>query len=505
MSELSTVSSGSLEAVAPEADFLHVDAADAYERGKTDINFFASLMLPAVMLSALPAFYVAIFRMLTNRTPEQIGRILRFALGLPRGHAKTTFIKILIAWFIAYDKIKFVAIVCATEPLAQELLNDVSNMLGSENAERIYGNWQSQLFTDTKELKKCLYHGNVIVLVAKGANSSLRGINIDNKRPDLIFCDDAQTKECDDSPTESAKFRKWLVAMFKIIAPRGDRLIIYVGNMYSDKCILYQLKTNSKWISLVTGAILENGQPLWPELHSLEELLDSYLHDAELGEADVWFAEVMNDPVAANISLLTGPTPDCPYNFDISVPDGVFITIDPAGFREISDDNVITVHYVFDGKGIARQIEAGKKDPESLIMETLRLALQHGASLIAVEDTAYQQTLLFWFNKYVALWKIEGIHIVPLKSRNRSKESRIRLFVAELYARNYFIHQDAKPTWLWQAHKYKIGAPKNKDDILDAVAYGLDVRTEYWHLVTNLLNRIKSAQEQVLVLDNTPF
>lgn len=506
MSELSaSANTGSLVAVNPEADLLHVDVAEAYERGKVDINFFASLMLPMVMISPLPAFYVAIFRMLVNRTPEQMGRILRFALGLPRGHAKTTFIKILIAWFIAYDKIKFAAIVCATEPLAQELLADVSNMLGSENAERIYGNWQSQLFTDTKELKKCLYHGNVVILVAKGANSSLRGINIDNKRPDLIFCDDAQTKECDDSPTESAKFRKWLVAMFKIIAPRGDRTIIYVGNMYSDHCILYQLKENAQWISLVTGAILENGVPLWPELHSLEELLDSYLHDVAMGESDVWFAEVMNDPVAAKISLLNGPIPVCPYKFENEVPDGVFITIDPAGMRENSDDNVIVVHYVFDGKGITRHIEAGKKDPESLIQETLRLALAHGASVIAVEDAAYQQTLLFWFNKYIALWQIQDIHLVPLKTRNRSKEARIRLYVAELYAQGYYIHQDALAQWLWQAHKYKIGAPKNKDDILDAVAYGIDVRNEYWHLVTNLLHRIKTAAEQVLVLDNTPF
>lgn len=505
MSELATAQQAFEVAPTQELQETHVDVAEAFERGKVDINFFAALMLPAVMISPLPPFYVAIFRMLVNRSPEQIGRILRFALGLPRGHAKTTFIKILIAWFIAYDKIKFVAIVCATEPLAEELLADVSNILGSPNAERIYGRWTDQLSTDTKGLKKCLYHDNIIILVAKGAGSSIRGINVDNKRPDLIFCDDAQTKECDDSPTESAKFRKWLVAMFKIIAPRGDRLIIYVGNMYSDHCILYQLKTNSKWISLVTGAILADGQPLWPELHSLEELYDSYLHDVELGEAEVWFAEVMNDPIAANVSLINGPIPDCPYDFTKAIPDGVFITIDPAGFRDHSDDNVIVTHYVYDGKGIIRDIDAGQKDPEQLIQSALKQALAHGASLIGVEDVAYQQTLLFWFEKYVKLWKITGVHIVPLKHKNRSKESRIRMFVAEVLSRGYFIHAAAKATWLWQALKYKIGAPNNKDDTLDAGAYGLDVRADYWHLVTNTHSTSREVVEAELVEDNTPF
>lgn len=504
MSELAEVQEDFV-AVGQELQENHVDAKEAYERGKVDINFFAALMLPSVMVSPLPAFYVAIFRMLVNRTPEQIGRILRFALGLPRGHAKTTFIKILISWFIAYDKINFVAIICATEPLAQELLTDVSNMLSSDNAERIYGRWENQLFTDTKGLKKCLYHGRVIILRAAGAESAIRGINVDNKRPDLIFCDDAQTKECDESPTESAKFRKWLVAMFKIIAPRGDRLIIYVGNMYSDHCILYQLKNNSKWISLITGAILEDGQPLWPELHSLEELYDSYLHDVELGEGDVWFAEVMNDPIAANVSLLNGPIPDCPYDFKGTDPDGVFITIDPAGFREASDDNVIVTHYVFDGKGIVKDIDAGKKDPEELIKQALYKAIEHGASLIGVEDVAYQQTLLFWFEKYVKLWGISGIHIVPLKHKNRSKESRIRVFVAEVNTRGYYIHNDARAAWLWQAYKYKIGAPKNKDDILDGSAYGIDVRAEYWHLITNTRSSVRTVEEAALVEDNTPF
>lgn len=484
---------------------LNVDPAEAYERGKVDINFFAALMLPTVVVSPLPAFYVAIFQMLTNRTVEQMGRILRFALGLPRGHAKTTFIKILIAWMIAYDKIKFAVIICANMPLAEELLSDVSDMLGSENAELIYGKWTQQLTTDNKEMKKCLYHGNDIILVAKGADSAIRGINVKHRRPDLIFCDDAQTKECDDSPTESLKFRKRLVATFKIISPKGDRLIIYVGNMYSDTCMLYQFKNSPKWISFITGAILENGEPLWPELHSLEELLDSYLHDVDLGEAEVWFAEVMNDPISKSVSLIDGHIPECPYDFEVEVPDGVFITVDPAGFRKASDDNVIVVHYVFDGKGTVRELDAGIKDPEELIQATLKLAIAHGASLIGIEDTAYQQTLLFWMEKYLKAWKITGIEVVPLKHKNRSKESRIRMFVAEVIASNYFIHAEARAAWLWQALKYKIGKADNSDDTLDATAYGLDVRAEYWHLVTNLRKKGMFLLSSGVVLDNTPF
>lgn len=507
MAELVASEAGLNEIKPYEVSHVSVDSRDAYERAKTDINFFAALMLPTVMVSPLPDFYVAIFHILTTRAPEQLGKILRFALGLPRAHAKTTFIKVLIAWLIVYDKYSFVAVICATDDLAQNLIGDISDALSSPNMEEIYGKWSQQLIVDNKEEKRALYHGRNIMLKAKGAGGALRGLNIKNQRPDLIFYDDAQTKECDESPTERDKFRKWLVASFKLIAPvtqSPNRLIIYVGNMYSDQCILYQLKNNPSWVSLITGAILEDGQPLWPELHPLEELMESYFHDEAMGEADVWFAEVMNDPVSRAVSLLHQALGSSTLAHT-DLPDGVFLTIDPAGFRDISDDNVIVVHYVHDGRGHIAEIDAGIKDPEQLIIRALQLAMHHGASLIGVEDVGYQQTLLFWFNKYINEWKIHGIEIVPLKPKGRSKETRIRLFVAELYAGNYYLMEGPKSTFVWQAMKYKIGQKNNKDDILDACAYGLDVRNEYWHLVRNLKTKMITAPTARVVGNNTPF
>ena len=492
-----------LTSVNAQINYVPADVSDAYNRGKVDINFFASLMIPTVMVSPFPEFYVGLFSILSSRDAKSLGKILRFALGLPRGHAKTTFIKILIAWLIVYDKISFCVIICANQDLANALLQDVSDMLCSENSKVVYGEWENQLITDSKESKICEFHGRSVILQAKGAGTAIRGINVKHKRPDFIFCDDAQTKENDDSPTDSIKFRKWLVATFKIIAPHGDRSIIYVGNMYSENCILFQLKNNPSWISLITGAITENGQPLWPELHSLESLMESYYHHEALGEADVWFAEVMNDPVNKATSLLTGVIE--PFDGEEIIPDGVFITVDPAGFRKNSDDNVIVVHYVHDGIGSVAAIDAGNKDPEQLIMQTLRLAIEHGASLIGVEDVAYQQTLLFWINKYIQEWNIEGITVVPLKPAGRTKESRIRLFIADLLSGNYKLFDIVRAVFVWQASTYKLGKKDNKDDILDACAYGLDVRSQYWQYITNLRSTGKWIQTASVQTDNTPF
>jgi hypothetical protein len=482
------------------------DPAEAYLRGQVDINFYASLALPSVMLSALPHFYIAAFQLLTSRGPEQIGKILRFALGLPRGHAKTTFIKIVISWLIVYDKINFALIICANEGLAEELLSDINDILMSPNMELVYGGWEEALTTNSKELKKAFYHDRPMILAARGAGSSVRGLNIKHTRPDLIFCDDMQTRENDESVAERTKLRRWMVAtLFKLLAPRGDRLLIYVGNMYSTECILYQLQQNAAWISLVTGAILEDGTPLWPELHSLESLMESYFHDESLNEANVWFAEVMNDPHSAATSLLGDPLPLPDFDIHKVQPDGVYITIDPAGFRDVSDDNVIVVHGVYNGKGHIMDASAGIKNPKDLILEALDLAIHYGASVIGVESNGYQQTLAFWFRELMGPLGLSTISVVEIGSHGRSKETRIRQFIAELYTGSYYLAEKVRAAFIWQAMKYKLGQKKNRDDLLDACAYGLDMREEYWHLIKNNLTSAKYITHARVQNNNTPF
>lgn len=486
---------------------VNVSISEAYERGQTDINFFAALAMPTVSLFSLPLFYLAIWQILASRSEDQEALLMRFALGLPRGHAKTTFIKILICWFVVYDKYSFALIICSNADLADSLLADIHDILCSPNITAIYGDWEAGLAINSSDTKKASYHGRAVVLVARGWSAGIRGLNLKNQRPDLIFCDDVQTRKNDESPAERDTLLKELVGtIFKSVAPRGNRLIIYVGNMYSEECILNKFKNNSNWISMVTGAILSTGLPLWPELFSLAELMESYEHDEQLGLANIWFAEVMNDPQSIAQSLLPHQLPDCPFP-SITAPDGAFITIDPAGFRKNSDDNVIAVHYKHDNKGFVAETSKGIVDPKELIKRTIFLALKHKVSLIGIEDVGYQQTLGFWMDHFIREMGITGITIVPLKPHGRSKESRIRLFIQELYNKSYFIMDaETRRNYTWQASLYKIGKPDNRDDLLDAIAYGLDIRNEYWHLIINK-NRVSTwiEGECQVVPDNTPF
>jgi hypothetical protein len=472
---------------------LNVSLSDAYERGKTDINFFAALCMPEVFLYKLPLFYIAAWQLISSDAPDRIDSLFRFALGLPRGHAKTTFVKILIAWMICYDKASFILVVCSNSGLAENLLADIDDILASDNITSIYGIWDSSnKAIDSKDTKKAAYHGRSVTLVARGWSAGIRGINLKNQRPDFIFCDDAQTKDNDESQLRERKLMRELVGtIFKAVSHRGSRTIVYVGNLYSDECILQQFRKNKHWTSLVTGAILEDGSPLWPELVSLKELKESYEHDEALGLSHIWFAEVMNDPQSVLHSLLPKPLPDSDVE-EILLDDGAYITIDPAGFREESDDNVITGFKKYNDRGYAVAMNRDLDDPAEIVKEAINMALRIGASLIGVESVGYQQTLGFWINFFLKKLHISHITVVELHPHGRSKEARIRQYVKELYAGTQVIHDPkCRREFTWQGAMYKLGKKKNKDDVLDGFAYSLDIRNEFWDRIVPLNGHIQ--------------
>ena len=105
------------------------DSTDAAELSRKDINFLGMLVDPTEFTFGFPPFYVALFAMLTAFK----NKIERFAIGIPRGFAKTTFLKLLCVWYILFSDKKFILIVGAAEKLATNTLADICDMLSSRN------------------------------------------------------------------------------------------------------------------------------------------------------------------------------------------------------------------------------------------------------------------------------------------------------------------------------------------------------------------------------------
>jgi len=490
------------------------ESKEAFDLGFNNFQFFSELCLPTVCTFAWPYEYIAIWMLLIKAIREkderQTKRVLRFALGLPRGFAKTTFLKLLTTWLIAYDFINFILIVCATEPHAENFLADVSEMLSSPNMIAIYGNWAGGLAIDNAKLKKCLYRRRTVILAAIGSGTSVRGLNIVHERPDFVLCDDMQTKENAESDTEALHLLNWFVGtLLKCVDPIFA-VVAYIGNMYPQNCILFKLKENPYWTSLITGCILSDGKSLWEELRPLEALYEEFKHDEALNLAHIWFAEMMNDPILERISLLPkGFLPICPLKEDEINPDAGFCIVDPAGFKNAADDNVSLAVHVMNAIPYVRGMVSGIFNPKQIIENTVELCLLFNIRVIFVESVAYQQTLCFWFNEELKRVELQDhFTIKEITPKNKSKDSRIRIIAQQLLGLTVFIlNPEVRHKFVFQALQYRIGKKTNRDDVLDTHAYIEDVRSdpESWALVHSIPMGKSEANKTSVVGNNVPF
>lgn len=483
---------------------LSLDVAEIERRCSQDLDFFASICLPDIVQYEFPPFYKTVWALLiqvlyvlrfpSHPIPEAIvklglRRVFRFALGIPRGHAKTTFIKLLVCFSILYDLIDFALIVCSTEPLGVNFLSDVNDILSSRNIRAIYGSWHENLRKDSLALKRGSFNGKDKIIAAIGANTSIRGLNLGSLRPDMILMDDTQSKDNAESEIEQKRLLEHIIGTIMKLRNMRKCLIAYVGNMYSDTCILYQFKKSPAWHSLITGGILADGTALWEELIPLEALLDDYHNDASVGLAHIWFAEIQNDPIGARRRLLPDGQLPAPIEYQESEVLGAFLTIDPAGRKKKSDANVITVHLLLTDSRLVipeiRVIQGLQADPETVIKTAIDMAVQYRCSAIFPEGVAYQETLAFWLEFYLDSYNLTGhIMVEAINPGNVSKATRISgYFASMLNGLNSVIGVSARNLVTFQALSYNFDRTDNADDILDCCAMGELIRSSKLHLV----------------------
>ncbi len=473
----------------------NLSAYEIAEYIRDDLDFLSSILLPEIETYPFPPFYKQAWAyILQNLHSLSTEEIFRFALGLPRANCKTTFLKILVCYLIIHDyDLNFILIVCATELLAENFLEDVDDMLSSDILSQVYGSWQAGKGTNNKKVKRCTWQNRKLLLVAIGAQTSLRGLNLGNRRPQLIICDDVQTKENDESPAERAALLRWLTGtLFKARAKVEKAAIFYIGNMYSTDCILYKFSKIPNWVSLITGSILADGSVLWPALNTLEELLEEYSHDAALGEGATWFAEVQNDPIGASVGLLdmgdAVPLYLEPEPNYYDVYPTRFITIDPAGRKKESDDNVIATHCLLDKEKLATlEITNGKFDPSQVIDEAISQALRHRAGIIFVESVAYQATLAFWMEEKLKEVNLD-ITVIPLPTGVAAKYQRIKAWVKQFVGKKWELARREDYNKLtFQLYAYKTDRSDNVDDILDVQAQAvLALNKHYLEIIRSI-------------------
>lgn len=461
-----------------------VNREEAIEAARRDANFLGAIALPMIFAFNFPPIYLAIWEMLCSNAIKHKD-FARFALGLPRGFAKTSLMKLYILWVLAFTDRRFILVIGSTSSLAENILADIADMLDEPNIKLLFGDWRIGIERDTHAVKKFSFRGRTVIIAALGSGSSLRGLNIKNARPDIILMDDMQTRENAESPVLSDQLLTWMMGtLMKAKSPTRCQFI-FVGNMYPTAgSILRKLKHNSTWTSLIVGALLADGSSIWEELQSREQLMEEFANDIAMGKPEIFIAEVLNDDEASSRSGIdVSAIPMMPTDLYNTPPQGKFIMIDPAGNKLHSDSTEIGLFYVFDGTPALIRLVSGKLDPSQTIREALTLALSYGVSLIGVESVAYQASLLHWFNVISQQHGLTGIEFVEMYPGGYSKNARIKEMLGLLAVGKILLGEDVRSRVVHQIVHWNPLKRDNVDDLLDIIAYAPKMLELYGYLI----------------------
>lgn len=461
-------------------------ASEVEEMARADLDFLAALAMPTVFRYIFPDTFKQIWTWLLSYI-HRSRDFSQLCIGLPRGFAKTTFIKIFLLYVILFTKRTFILVCANNQDKANAIVSDVMDFLNEPNIKSVFGNWELGAESDQMKLKKFGFRGRNIIIAA-GTVATVRGLNLKHQRPDVMLFDDIQSRVDAESEVTSRQIETDMIGTaMKAKSPHGC-LFIFVGNMYPTKwSILRRLKLNPGWVKFIAGGILANGESLWEELQPIEQLIKEYQNDLSMGRPEIFYSEVLNDENASVnhlVDLSKLPAYDIPSD---ELHQGNFIIIDPATDKANSDFVSVMYFEIHQYRPVAKKLKEDRLSPLDTIEAALTIALERGCTVIGIESNAYQYSLKFWFEYVCTQRGIAGIHAVELYSGSYSKNSRILTMFKQLLSGEILVHPDCKPAINLQISQFNPLKRDNTDGLLDCLGYAPKMIEMYGDLILSSL------------------
>jgi hypothetical protein len=219
-----------------------------------------------------------------------------------------------------------------------------------------------------------------------------------------------------------------------------------------------------------------------------------------------FYSEVLNDENASLNNLVDlSKIPDWTYKDD-DIDLGRFIIIDPSGNRANSDSVAIGMFRVFDGYPCLCEVIERQLSPLQTILEALNMGLRNNCSIIGVEATGYQQTLLYWFGFVCHQQGILGFDFLEINSGQSEKTMRIVSMFKQLPTGEIKLHPRVRAPVYVQITQFNPLKRDNIDNTLDLLTYGPKMLELYGVLIYNkTVIQEQESDALEVIQDNSGF
>lgn len=485
------VAAGITHAIRADTESVELTISQIKDALRYNREFFIQFYLGEELTTPVPAFHLDIFNEMVDMLVE------RLAEAVPRDFAKTTLAKLAVVYHLLFTPIRFAVYLSNTSPVAIAAVVDIMEFFQQPNHVAVFGEVEFIVERAGTGFYIFKIGDKVCILLALGRGKQVRGLNMQHQRPQLLVCDDLEDEETAGSEPQFKKCQAWLYqAVFRALDKRYNK-VIHIGNIHGALSILQNHCDSQFWHARKYGCILEDGKPLWPQMWPLEKLRLDFLAYEEQGLTALWFAEMMNMPPvegrrliqASEITYLPAVKPR-QYRYG-------FVTVDPARSKKTwADYMAVAVHVFNETYGIWQiaYVEAQRGvDEVDLFHQIMQIMRDWNFRVCAIEAYALQETLLVLFQQLLAIHQPHAdVTFLPVTHGNSSKTSHISAFASLLkktknlpptYA---LTHGDFQTTN--QLLAFDPALKNNRDDVIDACAYGPIVTAHYMHEVRKVKN-----------------
>lgn len=461
---------------------------EVLEIAALDSEFFCKTFFPETFRQASPGFMKEMWDLLEDRAHRNV------AFMVFRGGAKTTTLRALTAKRIAFTTSRTIMFVSASQEHSMLSLNWLRNQIERNH---IYADTfqltRGNKWTDSHFEVRNGLTGKSTNVIAVGITGQTRGFNIDDFRPDLIVVDDPCNEENTATEEQREKIRElFFTALDKSLTPPSenpDAKMVLLQTPLDQDDLISRCVRDGTWATRIYSCYDEEGKSRWPERFSDVFLQKSKQSHITQNLLHYWLREMeckITSPEAADFRQEW-------LQFWVSLPEGMvtYLALDPVpppSEREIKQGLAKKDYEVIAVIGVRGQdrfvLEYSKNhghEPDWTSTEFFRLWEKWRPLKARVEAVAYQRTLV-WILQQEMKKRGQYVQINAVNDK-RSKRHRILQAISRVASsKRLYIH-----TSMHDFVSQYVSYPNvTHDDILDAVAMGLD-EAENW-VVGHTLN-----------------
>ena len=409
------------------------------------------------------------------------------AIAAPRNHAKSTSItkSYTLANLLLRGR-KFILLVSDTESQASFFLNNLKQALSDDNIIKVFGVKKFIKDSETDFIVE-FEDGYQARVMAKGSEQKLRGILWDNRRPDLIICDDMENDEIVMNEDRRKKFRDWFMgALLPCRSVNG--VIRYVGTILHMDSMLERLMPrefdkrneetelytkspyNAHWYAVRYRAHNPDfSEILWEDRWPKEALVAERNRFLEQGLGDKYAQEYLNTPLDESNAFFR-------RSDFLSMADGdhdsakvYYVGCDLAVTTKTENDYTVFVVGGVDEKGILHIVDVRREriDSVEIVDLILNLNRRYDPQLFFFEKGAITNSILpHLVNKMVAE---NNFVTYELFARTVDKKQYAHTIQARMRSKQ--VKFDKKADWYQTFESEMHRFPRDrKDDQVDAMA-----------------------------------